>query len=307
VLVFDTPWIAADPPLLGAVDIERLVAHLADGCYEEAAVFVSSHQSALPMALVLRLAGVARIAAVSVDYPGSLVDVRIPGDPDIHEVERGLLVAHALEHRLPAGDDGGLRVMASPPPGALPDRYVVAHSGASLPARTLERLTWVGVVDGLHAAGWDVVLTGSGPGDSNGVVRSALGPDDADVIEGTDLGTLARRDRRCGRVVHGKHRPDASRGGMGTPVVVAFPPTVPLQRWGPWRVPHVVLGHQHVPCRGCRARTCPLPTQVCLASVHPADVVAAVEQLHAAALKPAAAREPVAARKAAATLSARPS
>ena len=43
-------------------------------------MLTSFHQSPLPTALVLRLAGVARITGASVDYPGSLLDVRLrPG------------------------------------------------------------------------------------------------------------------------------------------------------------------------------------------------------------------------------------
>ncbi len=44
-------------------------------------------------ALVLRLAGVPRIAAISADYPGSLLDVRHRVDDDVHEVERSLVAA----------------------------------------------------------------------------------------------------------------------------------------------------------------------------------------------------------------------
>ena len=39
-------------------------------------IFTSFHQSPLPTALALRMAGVPRIAAISEDYPGSLLDVR---------------------------------------------------------------------------------------------------------------------------------------------------------------------------------------------------------------------------------------
>jgi heptosyltransferase-3 len=67
----------------------------------------------------------------------------------------------------------------------------------------------------------------------------------------------------------------------GAPVVAVFPPTVPLERWRPWRVPHVVLGDQGVPCAGCRARECPLPEQVCLDQIDAGAVEQAVEALTA--------------------------
>ena len=66
---------------------------------------------------------------------------------------------------------------------------------------------------------------------------------------------------------------------VGTPVVAIFAPTVPLERWRPWRVPHVVLGDQSVPCAGCRSRVCPLDEQVCLSGVSGGDVVSALEVL----------------------------
>ena len=80
-------------------------------------------------------------------------------------------------------------------------------------------------------------------------------------------------------VVCGNTGPMHLAAAVGTPVVAAFAPTVPLARWRPWRVPHVVLGDQDVPCAGCRSRVCPLDEQVCLASVTGADVVAALDRL----------------------------
>ena len=76
VLVFDAPWTGYRP---------RLIADLAGRRYDGAVIFTSFHQSPLPMALVARLAGIPAIAASSVDYPGSLLDVRHTR-PDGHEV-----------------------------------------------------------------------------------------------------------------------------------------------------------------------------------------------------------------------------
>jgi hypothetical protein len=44
-------------------------------------------------------------------------------------------------------------------------------------------------------------------------------------------------------------------------------------------VPTVLLGDQSAPCRGTRARECPVPGHPCLTSVTAADVVAAVDKL----------------------------
>jgi ADP-heptose:LPS heptosyltransferase len=77
---------------------------------------------------------------------------------------------------------------------------------------------------------------------------------------------------------------------VGTPVVAVFPPTVPLDRWRPWRVPHLVLGAQDVACAGCRSRACPLDEQVCLGAVGGDDVVAAIDRLEALTAARTAAR-----------------
>ena len=56
--------------------MESVAAVRAAGMDAAALVLTSFHQSALPLALLLRLAGVAPDRRVSEDYPGSLLDVR---------------------------------------------------------------------------------------------------------------------------------------------------------------------------------------------------------------------------------------
>ncbi|KAE8762114.1 glycosyltransferase family 9 protein, partial [Georgenia thermotolerans] len=139
VVVFDAPWSGYAPPPVDAAAVRALVADLAARRYDRAVVFTSFHQSPLPMALLARLAGVPFVAATSVDYPGSLLDVR-HHRPEGHEAEAALDLARAAGGVLPAGDDGRLAVR-----GPLPDvahlvpagPYVVLHPGASVPARAL--------------------------------------------------------------------------------------------------------------------------------------------------------------------------
>jgi ADP-heptose:LPS heptosyltransferase len=66
---------------------------------------------------------------------------------------------------------------------------------------------------------------------------------------------------------------------VGTPVVSLFSPVVPAARWAPYGVPVALLGDQDAPCRGTRARHCPVPGHPCLAGVTAADVVDAVDSL----------------------------
>ncbi|HEY0636056.1 MAG TPA: glycosyltransferase family 9 protein, partial [Pseudonocardiaceae bacterium] len=66
---------------------------------------------------------------------------------------------------------------------------------------------------------------------------------------------------------------------VGTPVVSLFAPVVPAARWAPHGVPVVLLGDQDAPCRGSRARECPVPGHPCLDGVPPSAVLAAVRSL----------------------------
>src|SRR5690606_11714351 len=65
VVVWRAPWILGDPPPVDRSEVDALVRRIR-GC-EEALILTSFHQSALPLALLLRLAGVRRIAAISND------------------------------------------------------------------------------------------------------------------------------------------------------------------------------------------------------------------------------------------------
>lgn len=66
---------------------------------------------------------------------------------------------------------------------------------------------------------------------------------------------------------------------VGTPVVSLFAPVVPAGRWAPYGVPVALLGDQQAPCRGSRARVCPVPGHPCLSSVPSTQVVEAVNRL----------------------------
>ncbi len=101
VVVATLPWISPTPEPASRDALTALVEMLARVGADEAVILTSSHQSPLPAALVLRLAGVARIGGISVDYPGSLLDVALRDDDDRHEVAR---VARARRgDGLPAG------------------------------------------------------------------------------------------------------------------------------------------------------------------------------------------------------------
>ena len=76
VLEWACPWIDPCPAPVRPGDVDALVHTLADRRFGRALVFTSFHQSPLPTALVLRLAGIPWVGAISEDYPGSLLDLR---------------------------------------------------------------------------------------------------------------------------------------------------------------------------------------------------------------------------------------
>ncbi|MEV7994955.1 glycosyltransferase family 9 protein [Streptomyces sp. NPDC086077] len=274
ILVWDAPWVGLDPPPVGRAEVELLVDTI-DA--DRAVILTSFHQSPLPTALLLRLAGVGHIAADSEDYPGSLLDVRHHRAQHAHEAVAALDLAEAAG--FPRVDDGRLRVLHPPRATAVtgPGPYVVLHPGASVPARAWSRERSAEAVRELAAAGHRVVVTG--------------GPDERDLTayvagrHGLDLGGRTGADELAGvlagaeALVTGNTGPAHLAAAVGTPVVSLFSPVVPAERWRPYGVPYVLLGDQLAPCADSRARTCPVPGHPCLESVTGHEVVAAVEKL----------------------------
>ncbi|MEJ7706787.1 MAG: hypothetical protein WKF82_05530 [Nocardioidaceae bacterium] len=167
VMIWRCPWIDPHPVAIDSDAMTGVIDDLRAQRFEQALIFTSFHQSALPTALVLRLAGVPWIGAISDDYPGSLLDLRHRLDDDVPEAERALDLAEAAGFELSAGDSGelavrrplpavdhlvgdrpypGLCIRAPPcPPGPGPsERFAEA-------AKLLTDL------------GWRVVVTGSAP------------------------------------------------------------------------------------------------------------------------------------------------
>lgn len=285
ILVHRAPWIDPEPDPVDPAAELGLVARLAELRPDAAIVLSSFHQSPLPLALLLRLAGVPWIGATSPDYPGSLLDLRHRVDDDVHEVERSLDLVASAGFPLPPGDDGTLRVRRTPaarPPG-LPAGYVAVHPGASVPARAWAPDRCAALVDALHERGRAVVVTG-GPGEAALTARVA-GPSRRGVLDlggRTSFAALAEVIAGADAVVVGNTGPAHLAAALGRPVAWLHAPTVPEVRWHPWQVPYLRLART-VPCAGCRARACPVPGHPCLDPVLPEEVLEAVERLAPAA------------------------
>jgi ADP-heptose:LPS heptosyltransferase len=277
---WDCPWIGnpARPATAGAID--ELGAILADARPDEAVILTSFHQSPLPLALQLRLAGVERVTGASVDYAGSLLDVRLrPGEdfPESQsEVTRSLMIASAAGYDLPPGDDGRLAVRPVPDPlslvGSAP--YVVVHPGAAVPARTWPVGHHSAVVRALVDAGVRVVVTGSAA--ERGATARVAGDIARDLGGRTDLAMLGGVLASADAVVVGNTGAAHLAAAVGTPIVSLFSPVVDEACWRPYGVPAVVLGRTDTACAGTRARECPVPGHPCLADIAPSAVVEAV-------------------------------
>ncbi len=288
VLVWMAPWVDLDPPPVRPDVLTELTGRLAARRFTDAVIFTSFHQSPLPTALVLRLAGIPRIAAISEDYPGSLLDVRHRGDADIPEPERALGLARAAGFELPPGDDGKLAVRRPlPAAGGLtgPGRYVVLHPGASAPARRWPAGRWMEAAALLVSQGHHVVLTGDAA--ERGLTAAVAGARNGGCGRVTDLGGQTGLAELAAVLAGADAVMVANTGvahlaaAVGTAVVSLFAPVVPAARWAPYGVPVALLGDQCAPCRGSRATHCQVPGHPCLTGVSAAQACAALDRLRA--------------------------
>ncbi|MEV5830096.1 glycosyltransferase family 9 protein [Spirillospora sp. NPDC052242] len=274
VIEWCAPWIDPEPGPVRQDDVDRLV-ELVRG-FDRALILTSFHQSPLPLALLLRLAGTPWIGGISEDYPGSLLDLRHRPDADIPEPLR--MLALAEDAGFPAPADTRLRVR-----GPLPDTahltggpgYVIVHPGTSVPARAWPPERCAEAVRLLAAAGHRVVVTGHG--DEKELTARVAGESGLDLGGRTSLPELASVLAGARAVVAGNTGPAHLAAAVGTPVVSLFAPTVPAARWAPFGVPMALLGDQQAPCKDTRARECPVDGHPCLASVTADEVAAAVE------------------------------
>ncbi|MFB4292143.1 glycosyltransferase family 9 protein [Nonomuraea sp. ATR24] len=288
VIEWRAPWIDHDPPAVDADRVNELVRRVRG--IDEALILTSFHQSALPLALLLRLAGVRRISAISNDYPGSLLDVRhvVDESQDVPEAERMLELARAAGFELAPGDDGRLAVRRPLPDmsrqigqalsaGGVAGKgaYVVVHPGTTAPARSWPAEKHRQTVKELVDDGHRVVVTGKERELTAFVAHQVA----ADLGGRTTFAELAAVIEGASVLVAGNTGPAHLAAAVGTPVVSLFAPVVPAARWAPYGVPVVLLGDQQAPCRASRARLCPVPGHPCLSEVTSEQVVKAVREL----------------------------
>lgn len=284
VRVWAAPWVTETARPIDDDLLTEFRAILAEEAPDEAVVLTSFHQSPLPVALLLRLAGVPRVSGASVDHPGSLLDVRLrPGEDlpeDVPERERALRIVEAAGFRLPTDDVGrlGVRLDVDPPPQVAGlGRYVVVHPGASVPARAWPEQHHRALVAAYAARGVPIVVTGS-PGERALTARVA-GDTAIDLGGRTSPAELAAVLAGAEVVVVGNTGPAHLAAAVGVPIVSLFSPVVPAVKWAPDGPLVELLGDQGAPCRLSRARECPVPGHPCLSTVRTEDVLEAHERL----------------------------
>ncbi len=226
-----------EPAPVSHTATQQLLTQVTEGRFDRALVLVSYHQSPLPVALLLKLGGVGWIAADSEDYPGTLLDLRHQRLPHRHEAVAALDLAEASGFALPPGDDGALRVEATPDTlpltGGKP--YVVLHPGAAVPARAWSPERAERAAAALSATGHRVVVTG-GP-DERVLTARVAGRHALDLGGATDLRRLAGVMARAQAVVAGNTGPTHLAAAVGTPVVCLFAPVVPPSAGAPSACP----------------------------------------------------------------------
>jgi ADP-heptose:LPS heptosyltransferase len=288
VIEWQAPWVDFDSPRLTADHVEGLVKQLRDLAVDRAFVLTSFHQSPLPLALLCRIAGVPWIGAICDDYPGSLLDLRHHVPEGIPEHRRALSLATAAGCPLPDDDDGALRVLrtASLPTDIaeqIPDRFIAFHPGAAVPARRPSPRRSAEMVRALARDGHHIVVTG-GPAEAGltrRVTEEAGSNQHGSVVDlggRTSLAELAAVFAAARVVVAPNTGPAHLAAAVGTPVVSLFAPVVPADQWRPFGSSVTLLGDQQAPCRGTRARTCPIPGHPCLDGITDEAVTAAVRR-----------------------------
>lgn len=287
----DAVWPCKVPWMPGA-EGEReiaLVERLANGGFDAAVIFSVCTQSALPAALLCRMAGIPRRLAHSRENPYGLLTHWVPEIDDLraglvrHEAERQLDLVASVGWRT-ANDrlrfelhDSDRDRVAARLRAAGVGAYAVLHPGASAPSRRWPAERFAAVGEQLAAQGLTPVVCGGA--DEAALVEAALPRSGGLAFAGAlSLGELGALIEGARVVVCNNSAPAHLAAALATPVVCLYALTNPQHT--PWRAASRVLSHD-VPCRNCLKSTCPEVHHACLRAVQPDDVAeAAFALLH---------------------------
>ena len=296
VLVCDAPWVAG--PRSDSRDDRRLLAFLARRRFDAAAIFTVCTQSALPAALLCRMAGIPLRLAASRENPYALLtdwvrDVEVCRDGMRHEVDRQLDLVRSVGFGTPAeastaaprlhflptrADHEGARQRLAEAGGDPTAPYVVVHPGSSAASRRWPPERFGQAAARIQAASGLPIVFAGGPDElaETGIAQSACGPRSLSVAGRLSLGELGALIADARLVVCNNSGPAHLAAATGTPVVVLYALTNPQHT--PWCVASRVLSHA-VPCRNCLKSVCPERHHACLLGVDVDTVAAAALDL----------------------------
>lgn len=282
----------------------ELVERLAAERFDAAVIFTVCTQSALPAALLCRMAGIPLRLAHSRENPYGLLTDWVPETDRIadgmrHEVQRQLELVAAVGCTTP---DERLRWRVTDIEreavaarlealGIAPGRpYVVMHPGATAATRRWppERF---GELAAALVQRTGIAVVFAGDTDDLPAVATALAAvptdkPDAPIVSlasELSLGQLAALIGEAKLVVCNNSAPSHLAAALGTPVACLYALTNPQHT--PWRVSSEVLNHD-VPCRWCLKSVCPQQHHRCLRDVEPPQVLEAALRLLDGAVPP---------------------
>ncbi|AKQ60239.1 glycosyltransferase family 9 protein [Bordetella hinzii] len=290
VLAYDASWVKREG---ASADGDRQAIERLRELRPDAAVIFTVHsQSALPAALMLRLAGVPRVLAYSRENPYQLLTDWV-SEPEPHRVRRHEVLRQlTLVRTVGATTDDtrlgflvreidrvGLRRKLSRLGVAEPGGWIAAHGGASAPSRRYPAERLAGALEALRGEGRRMLLLGGadegGLGEALAARRQRL-PGLIDLTGQLTLGELGAAIEGAAVLICNNSGPAHIAAALGVPVVDLYALTNPQHT--PWQTPQRVLNRE-VPCRGCRRSVCPQGHHACLAGVEPREVADAAREL----------------------------
>ena len=291
VIAYEAPWIKGAPSQAGGID-RRLLGTIGRQGFDAAVIFTSCTQSALPAALMCRLAGIPLRLAHCRENPYDLLTDWVP-DADVcregmrHEVTRQLDLVrsvgyHADSERLvfryAASDVLSMRRKFVAAGGELMRPYVVVHPGATAASRRYPAERFGSAAERIcRDSGCQAVFTG-GQGEQALVerARGTMRESSLSLAGQLTLGELAALIAGAQVTVCNNSGPAHISAALGVPVVALYALTHPQH--APWKVKARVLNHD-VPCRNCMKAACPEMQHGCLLKVEAQAVADAALEL----------------------------
>jgi ADP-heptose:LPS heptosyltransferase len=304
---FRAPWVkragADATDALGAAEA-GLIELLAARRFDAAVVFTTCTPSALPAALMCRLAGIPLRLAHCRENPYDLLTDWVAETDTVrtgmrHEVERQLALVHSVglrtrDERLRfAVDAAGRSRLAEVLHRAGLDpsaRYFVVHPGATAASRRYPPELFGAAADRIAMRSGLVPVFSGDAGEQALIAeaRCVMATRSIGLGGRLDLGALGALIEGAEVLVANNSGPVHIAAALGTPVADLYALTNPQHT--PWRVPSRVLNHD-VPCRHCLKSICPEGHHDCLRRV---DAVAVADATLALLGESARTSDPVA-------------